>query len=78
MSGKSTFLRTVGVTAVLAQTLNTCLAAKYQAPVFNVRSCIGRSDDLLTGRSYYIVEVESLLELVSASSDSGAASIPAG
>ena len=42
MSGKSTFLRTVGVTAVLAQTLNTCLAAEYQAPVFNVRSCIGR------------------------------------
>jgi len=70
MSGKSTFLRTVGVTAVLAQTLNTCLAAEYQAPVFNVRSCIGRSDDLLTGRSYYIVEVESLLELVSASSTS--------
>ncbi len=72
MSGKSTFLRTVGVTAVLAQTLNTCLAAEYQAPVFNVRSCIGRSDDLLTGRSYYIVEVESLLELVAAGGTSAA------
>ena len=67
MSGKSTFLRTVGVSAVLAQALNTCLAAEYQAPVFNVRSCIGRSDDLLSGKSYYIVEVESLLGLVEAS-----------
>lgn len=67
MSGKSTFLRTVGVTAVLAQTLHTCLAAEYHAPVFHVRSCIGRADDLLTGRRYYIAEVESLLGLVDAS-----------
>jgi hypothetical protein len=70
MSGKSTFLRTVGVTAVLAQTLNTCLASEYSAPVFNVRSCIGRSDDLLAGKSYYIAEVESLLALVEASAGS--------
>lgn len=69
MSGKSTFLRTVGVTAVLAQTLNTCLASEYHAPVFNVRSYIGRSDDLLTGKSYYVAEVETLLELVAASVD---------
>jgi hypothetical protein len=69
MSGKSTFLRTAGVTAVLAQALNTCLAAEYHAPVFNVRSCIGRSDDLLSGKSYYVVEVESLLALVEASTE---------
>jgi hypothetical protein len=69
MSGKSTFLRTVGVNAVLAQTINTCLAREYRAPVFHVRSCIGRADDLLGGKSYYIVEVEALLELVRASDD---------
>ena len=69
MSGKSTFLRTIGVTTIMAQTLNTCLATEYEAPVFRVRSCIGRADDLLTGRSYYIVEVESLLGLVDASAD---------
>jgi hypothetical protein len=69
MSGKSTFLRTVGVNAVLAQTINTCLARQYRAPVFHVRSCIGRADDLLAGKSYYVVEVEALLELVRASSD---------
>jgi hypothetical protein len=67
MAGKSTFLRTVGVNAVLAQTVNTCLAREYRAPVFHVRSCIGRADDLLSGRSYYIVEVDALLELVRAS-----------
>lgn len=69
MSGKSTFLRTVGVSAVLAQTISTCLAAGYEAPILKVRSCIGRADDLLTGRSYYIAEVEALLELVRASAD---------
>lgn len=64
MSGKSTLLRTVGVNAILAQTLNTCLAREYAGPVLEVRSCIGRSDDLIAGKSYYLVEVEALLGLV--------------
>jgi hypothetical protein len=66
MSGKTTFLRTVGVTAVLAQTTGTCLATGYEAPVMDVRSCIGRSDDPASGRSYYLVEVEAVLGLVRA------------
>jgi MutS domain V len=68
MSGKTTFLRTVGVSAVLAQTIDTCFAASYDAPVFTVRSVIGRSDSLQSGKSYYIAEVEALLELVAAGS----------
>jgi hypothetical protein len=70
MSGKSTFLRTIGVATVMAQTINTCLASEYEAPVFRVRSCIGRTDDLLSGKSYYIAEVEALLGLVDASESS--------
>jgi DNA mismatch repair ATPase MutS len=69
MSGKSTFLRSIGVSAVLAQTINTCLATEYVAPVFNVRSCIGRADDLEAGKSDYLVEVEALLGLVRASAE---------
>jgi MutS domain V len=67
MSGKTTFLRTLGVTVVLAQTINTCFAAIYEAPVLHVRSCIGRADDLSHGKSYYQVEVEAVLALVQAS-----------
>jgi hypothetical protein len=67
MSGKTTFVRTVGVNAVLAQTINTCLATAYEAPVLRVRSCIGRSDDLVSGKSDYIVEVEAVLAMVQAS-----------
>jgi len=69
MSGKSTFLRTVGVNVVLAQSIDTCLARRYEAPVYDVRSCIGRSDDLIAGKSYYLVEVESVLALVKASEE---------
>jgi hypothetical protein len=72
MSGKSTFVRTAGVTAVLAQTIHTCLAEAYEAPVFTVRSCMGGGDDLLAGKSYYIVEVETVLSLVAA----GRADVP--
>jgi len=67
MSGKSTFLRTIGVNVILAQSVNSCLADSYNAPVYRVLSCIGRSDDLLAGKSYYVVEVESVLALVKAS-----------
>jgi hypothetical protein len=70
MSGKSTFLRTVGVNALLAQTINTCLAREYRAPILDIRSCIGRADDLIAGKSYYLAEVEALLGLVRASDES--------
>jgi hypothetical protein len=70
MSGKSTFLRTVGVNAVLAQTIHTCIAREYRAPRLRVRSSIGRKDDLLSGKSYYVVEVEALVDLLQ-SSESG-------
>jgi hypothetical protein len=72
MSGKSTFLRTVGVTAVMAQTVNTALASEYSAPVLRVRTCIGMRDDLLAGRSYYIAEVEAVLDLIRTSADGDA------
>ncbi|HYN07833.1 MAG TPA: hypothetical protein VES67_10620 [Vicinamibacterales bacterium] len=72
MSGKSTFLRTVGVNVVLAQTINTCLATRYEAPVFRVLSLMGRADDLLAGKSYYLVEVEAIVRMVQSSSSEAA------
>jgi hypothetical protein len=66
MAGKSTFVRSVGVTTILAQTLHTCLAARYAAPIRVVRSALRVDDDLLTGRSYYLVEVETIVKLVAA------------
>jgi len=64
MSGKSTYLRTVGIAAVLARALNTCPAASWEGRSFRIRSLIGRNDDLATGRSYYQVEVDGVVGLL--------------
>jgi hypothetical protein len=69
MSGKTTFLRTLGVNVTLAQTVHTCLASRWEAPPLIVRSCIGRGDDPASGRSYYLVEVRAVLDLVAAAQD---------
>ena len=67
MAGKTTFLKTLGVNAILSQTINTSLAKIYMAPFIKVISSIGRTDDLVSGKSYYLAEVESILRLIRAS-----------
>jgi DNA mismatch repair ATPase MutS len=67
MSGKTTYLRTLGVTAVMAQTINTCPASVYRAPSLVIRTSIGRDDSLSEGKSYYMAEAESVLVSVAAS-----------
>ncbi len=64
MSGKTTFLRTLAVTALLAQTICACLADKYCAGYFKIMTSISKRDDLIQGKSYYLVEAESLLEML--------------
>lgn len=67
MSGKSTFLKTLGINAVLAQSFNMCFAEKYEAPFLKIISSIERSDDLINGKSYYMSEVESIFRIVNSS-----------
>jgi hypothetical protein len=66
MSGKSTFLRTVGVNTILAQALGTCLGTAWRAPRLAVRTCIGRGDNILEGKSYYLAEAEAVRDLLAA------------
>jgi len=66
MSGKTTFVRAMGVNAVLAQTLHTACARVWRAPMLRVRTSIGRADSIVEGKSYYLAEVESVLALVRA------------
>lgn len=65
MSGKSTWLRAVGVNAVLAQTIYTCTAAEFAGPRFTVRTFIVRSDDVTSGKSYYAAELGRVADLLS-------------
>ncbi len=60
MSGKSTFIRTIGVNAVLAQSINTVLASSWHAPRVTIRTSIGRADSILEGKSYYRAEVDAI------------------
>ena len=66
MSGKSTFLRTLGVNAILAQTFDMVMAKRYEASMFNVLTSISPSDDLAEGTSYYMAEAKALLRMVNA------------
>lgn len=65
-SGKSTFLKTVAVNAVLAQSVNTCAAAVYRAPLFYIYSSMSLRDNLAGGESYYIVEIKALKRILEA------------
>ncbi len=65
-SGKSTFLRSVAVNAVLAQTIHTCPADRYEAPVFYLYSSMSLTDDLMGGQSYYMAEICSVKRILDA------------
>jgi len=63
-SGKSTFLKTVAINAILAQTINTCTASAYVANYYEIYSSMALRDDLESNESYYIVEIKSLKRIL--------------
>ena len=63
-SGKSTYLKTAALTAILSQSICTSLASSYSSNAFRIYSSMALSDDLLAGESYYIVETKSLKRIV--------------
>ncbi len=68
-SGKSTFLKTIAINAILAQTICTCLADSYESCFFRVYSSMALKDDIQSSESYYIVEIKSLKRIIDAASD---------
>ncbi|MCI8462430.1 MAG: hypothetical protein HFG25_05735 [Lachnospiraceae bacterium] len=67
-SGKSTFLKTVALNAILAQSTNTCMASSYRASFFYIYSSMALRDDMGSGESYYIVEIRALKRILDAAS----------
>ena len=63
-SGKSTYLKTAALSAVMAQSLCTVPAESYRANAFHIYSSMALRDDLLAGESYYIVEIKSLKRIL--------------
>ena len=68
-SGKSTFLKTTAIAALLAQTIHTVPADQYQAPFYQIYSSMAIRDNLSGHDSYYMVEIKSLKRILDAKKD---------
>ncbi len=66
MSGKSSFLRTLGVNLVLANAGAVVTADSLNISLFRIYSCIKVSDSLAEGYSYFYAEVRRLKALLDA------------
>lgn len=66
MSGKSTFLRTLSINMLFAETLCTCLAAEFSCSFFRIETSISPEDNILSGKSYYLGEAEAILSIIKA------------
>jgi DNA mismatch repair ATPase MutS len=64
MSGKSTFLRTLGVNLCLAYAGGVVCASTFQATLFRLFTCIRVSDSVTDGYSYFYAEVRRLKALL--------------
>lgn len=63
-SGKSTFLRTIGINSIFAQTLSFALAKDYNGNYFKLLTSIGTTDSIVEGDSYFMAEAKSLLRVL--------------
>ncbi len=75
-SGKSTFLKTVAINAILAQTLATAACSSYRGCFFRIYSSMALSDNLFGKESYYMVEIKSLKRILDAAGQANGASCP--
>ena len=69
MSGKTTFIRTLGINVITGLTINTCFAESMTIPRTRIYSAIRISDDLMNDKSYYFEEVLTIKEMIQKSTD---------
>lgn len=65
-SGKSTFLKTVALNALFAQTLNLTFAKSYGGNYVHLYSSMALQDNLQGQESYYMVEIRMLKRIIDA------------
>jgi DNA mismatch repair ATPase MutS len=64
MSGKTSFIRTIGINAITSLTIHTCFAEQFSMPGVRIFSAIRISDDLMNDKSYYFEEVLTIKEMI--------------
>lgn len=68
-SGKSTFIKTIAINAILSQTIFTSCAKEYTSSFFNIYTSMALKDDIFSNESYYIVEIKSLKRIIDSVND---------
>lgn len=63
-SGKSTFIKTLALNAILSQTIFTSTAKSYKSSYFMIFSSMALRDNIFSNESYYIVEIKSLKRIL--------------
>ena len=69
-SGKSTFLKTMALNAILAQSIHTAAADYYRADYFRVYTSLSLKDSIFDGDSYYMAEIKSIKRMMDAANES--------
>jgi DNA mismatch repair ATPase MutS len=64
MSGKTSFIRTIGINIITGFTINTCFASSFTSPLIKVHTGIRISDDLVNNKSYYFEEVSTIKSMI--------------
>ena len=64
MSGKTSFIRAIGINMITGLTINTCFAEATEIPKCRIYSAIRISDDLMNDKSYYFEEVLTIKEMI--------------
>lgn len=63
-SGKSTFMKSVAVNVLLAQTIHTSIAETMRLKPLMIMTCMSLRDDIITGESYYFREAKYLKRIM--------------
>ncbi len=64
MSGKTSFIRIIGLNIITGLTINTCFAESMTISRARIFSAIRISDDLVNDKSYYFEEVLTIKEMI--------------
>jgi DNA mismatch repair ATPase MutS len=64
MSGKTTFIRSIAINTLLAQTIYTTCTREYKAPLLKIQTSIRTTDDLGENKSYFQAEALSILDII--------------
>lgn len=69
MSGKTTFIKTIGINFILSQTFYFSLSKEIIIPRLIIKSAVRRNESLAEGKSYFFVEIELLNNFIKLSAE---------